>query len=1531
MSKILKKILKSKSKYLFITLLVIIFNTLKVNATHVMGSDIVWKCLGNHRYEVTLKFYRDCQGIAFSGSKTMQFNCVRGGSGSTSINLPRTTWRDITPSCVGVNNPCGTPGNQGFAGEGVEEHLYTNVIDFNSGQLKAMRDAGCCRFRMTFGECCRNGSITTGGANANYSTDAEIDICNIDNSIKKGCDDSPDLRNVPIGYLCCNQPFYFNNGVVDIDGDSLYFSLVASQSAQGTSVNYSSPFNPTTWPMTGYCRSGRGPCACRNRRPIEGICFDPVTGDLAFLPIDCDEVGILVIKVEQFRLDSNANEWLYIGYTKRDLQLQVVNCGDNNPPLLRDLQNPTICEGERICVTIIAEDEEYAGSNGVQPWKDTIDLTWNQGLPGATFEVGDPYFVFNNGITYAMREVEICWQTKLGDGRESPYLFTITARDRACPRNAVSSRGYAIRVKRTAYADRIYAPGDCGRFAMHSIPHDSFWYKGTYQHLWEIRDSTNTGEPVFRSNRRTDSLQFLEGGKYIISYTVDNPPLNCPSVYSDTIVIPELLQAELPTDTFVCEGDTVQVEVKIIAGDPPYRVEWENPLGNLSATDTMETLRITTLEDRYVSATIIDGNNCTASDTIFVKAVMNPRPNIGPDVRICSYDTLFLESNYPPDSMWKFWWSTAPPNRDSAESIWWRWPTKIYHRVIDTLGCWGEDSMELFVNEPVRAIAGSDRGVCIFDTIEIVGQRTPDSFATDFTWSRLTENGKTFITADTAFEQRWNDTTTRTYELFVEVTQEEVTCVDADTFNLTVWPLPVITFEPVEPKCFDYGAINLNSADGPQAKPDWLNFFHRKPGIVTGGPSPAAHFFQTDSFPQGTSPQYGAQGTWVQAEGRDSNNCYNIDSFRVIIFPNPRVELDSSMFCQNAQFPLGATGLGPQSVIPLSRIVRIASTGAERRYRVLKAPSQIPENAYESLIQPFGSTDRAINVGPNGDRSKLGWYTIELCVTNNLTNCRSCDTTAIEVVELPVIEFSFIPNQCVNFDTLNLDNYVNLNNGRWSIKSGPANFEQWLQDSVKFMPFKGPGLFELRYVHTASGCRVADSTQINVSPLPVIRLDTFSLVCSSDPVRELRTLIPPNPGSNGKWSGFGVSNTGNNYFFNPDDSPRENTFEGPHPIRFEYKHPITSCENSSVFDVRIQSHPEIEITSPKPFEQCEFLPFNLVTEQRFAESVTWSHTGDGSYDNVKSLTPVYTHGTEDTVQGGLTVRVETDPFGVCPQVSDEAQLIIHAFPQFDFEADNLSGCQPLDVNFSSLIAKPQNGNLSYLWEFDSVPTRTSVEANPSIIYENAGDYDIRLLVINNNGNCSTEVTKNAYINVYPVPVASFTTSPTFYTTLARPEFRMRNRSRIEFGTMSHFWDFGTDDEDTSHQFEPIFNYGEEDTGSYLIRLWVESDRGCVDSTQQWVEIGPDVTVYIPNVFSPNDFGPESNNRFWVTAQGIIDFNVKVFNRWGEKIYESDQIEEGWDGRFRGVDCQQDVYMYVVNVTGFDGKEYEFSGTVTLLR
>jgi len=88
---------------------------------------------------------------------------------------------------------------------------------------------------------------------------------------------------------------------------------------------------------------------------------------------------------------------------------------------------------------------------------------------------------------------------------------------------------------------------------------------------------------------------------------------------------------------------------------------------------------------------------------------------------------------------------------------------------------------------------------------------------------------------------------------------------------------------------------------------------------------------------------------------------------------------------------------------------------------------------------------------------------------------------------------------------------------------------------------------------------------------------------------------------------------------------------------------------------------------------------------------------------------------------------------------------------------------------------------------------------------------------------------------------------------------------------------------------------------------------------------------VPTAFSPEGTGPKLNNTFYAVVNGEKTFHIEVFNRWGEMLWKSDNKQENWNGKFKNENCQQDVYAWVVKVTGYDGEEYRYEGTVTLLR
>ena len=88
-------------------------------------------------------------------------------------------------------------------------------------------------------------------------------------------------------------------------------------------------------------------------------------------------------------------------------------------------------------------------------------------------------------------------------------------------------------------------------------------------------------------------------------------------------------------------------------------------------------------------------------------------------------------------------------------------------------------------------------------------------------------------------------------------------------------------------------------------------------------------------------------------------------------------------------------------------------------------------------------------------------------------------------------------------------------------------------------------------------------------------------------------------------------------------------------------------------------------------------------------------------------------------------------------------------------------------------------------------------------------------------------------------------------------------------------------------------------------------------------------IYVPNAFTPN--GDGRNDLFKVFGDPIDEMELIIYDRWGEKVFESKQKEDGWDGSFRGKALAPDVYAYYVRVRCFNGQEYITKGNVTLIR
>jgi gliding motility-associated-like protein len=98
-----------------------------------------------------------------------------------------------------------------------------------------------------------------------------------------------------------------------------------------------------------------------------------------------------------------------------------------------------------------------------------------------------------------------------------------------------------------------------------------------------------------------------------------------------------------------------------------------------------------------------------------------------------------------------------------------------------------------------------------------------------------------------------------------------------------------------------------------------------------------------------------------------------------------------------------------------------------------------------------------------------------------------------------------------------------------------------------------------------------------------------------------------------------------------------------------------------------------------------------------------------------------------------------------------------------------------------------------------------------------------------------------------------------------------------------------------------------------------------------VVIGPDLIVFIPNAFTPDFAGPSDNEGFKAHISGEKSMQLTIFNRWGEIMFQTTDKNEKWNGIYKGVPVQQDVYAYALKVTALNDEVYEYSGTITLIR
>lgn len=209
----------------------------------------------------------------------------------------------------------------------------------------------------------------------------------------------------------------------------------------------------------------------------------------------------------------------------------------------------------------------------------------------------------------------------------------------------------------------------------------------------------------------------------------------------------------------------------------------------------------------------------------------------------------------------------------------------------------------------------------------------------------------------------------------------------------------------------------------------------------------------------------------------------------------------------------------------------------------------------------------------------------------------------------------------------------------------------------------------------------------------------------------------------------------------------------------------------------------------------------------------------------------------------------------------------------------------------------------------------------------AGLYDIQMIITSFEG-CVDSLTFIDALSVRPKPVADFNHSPNpvtmFNTTV--------NFQNTSFNGYTYQWFFENGYPATSTQEDVDVNFPDGVTGTYDITLITTSELGCVDTMDYELIVFPEVIIYAPNTFTPD--GDEFNQDWLIHMEGIdvYDFELLIFNRWGEIVWESHDITVPWDGIYKGEPLMQGMYNWVVRTKDIlNDNKYTYTGHVTIIR
>jgi gliding motility-associated-like protein len=959
----------------------------------------------------------------------------------------------------------------------------------------------------------------------------------------------------------------------------------------------------------------------------------------------------------------------------------------------------------------------------------------------------------------------------------------------------------------------------------------------------------------------------------------------------------------LPTPVAANNNPVCLNQPATFTGNGGVSYSWSGPGGYASSVQNPTITSAGLSNNGVYILTVTGANGCT--NTTNVNLVVNPLPVIGvTHPTVCVNQTIPLTSNGGVTYNWSGpgGFTSGAQNPTIANST--TGMQGVYTvTVTDGNGCVNTANANIGVAPIPVPVANTAGPVCVGATLMLTG-----SGGTTYSWSG--PNG-----FSSALQNPNIANVTLPAGGIYTVTASSGTCAATTTVQATVNALPVPVAANNNPVCLNQ-PINFTGNGG--VSYNW------------SGPGGYASSAQNPSIGSAALSNTGSYTLTVT----DANGCINTTNVNLTVNPLPVVTVNNPVACVNNNIALTSTGgvtyswSGPGGYtsasqnpnIPNATLAMVGSyivtvtngngcvntAAANVGVTPLPTPNALTAGPVctgatlaftgsggttYSWSGPNGFSSVAQNPTiPNSTTPATGIYT--LAVTTG--SCSNTTTVQALVNALPVA--NIISNSPIcNGQALNLTG----NGGTSYTWIGPGGFNTTNQNpSIPTVGSTNGGTYTLTVVD-ANGCMNSTTSMVTVNPLPT-PLAIGSTVCQNQ-----NATLMAGGGTSFSW-------TGPNGFTSTSQSPlivgAALVDAGSYTVLVT---DANTCTNTAVTTIIVNPLPNATIQSNSPI--C----INNQLTLSASGGVSYSWSGPNGFASGLQAPSIMANST--AYSGNYAVTV-VDANGCT--ASSNLNAVINPLPNATIVASNVKGCSPLCATFTVQSTPPVS---TAGWVLGNGAFSNGV-TNTNACYASTGVYSISANVVDANG-CST--TAYTSVEVFPAPVADFNHSP------IKPVINID--AEVTFTDASHGatinswnWYLMNTAQYQSIEQNPHFTYLEP--GNYPVALVVKSDQGCADTIVRVVEVGEDFGIYTPNAFSPN--GDGLNDTFQPKGFGITKYEMQIFDRWGEVLFQTNEFEKGWDGMFAsrpGKICPTDTYTWRIKLTTVFGKAHEFTGHVTLMK